>query len=101
VGVQVYHDRSDFTPPRRVEIWQDKAECLDEDPNKFFSDDPRDIRDAKELCGWCEVKQTCLIKAMKREKDGRRHGVFGGLTAGERDKLGIQLKKLKEKEKEQ
>jgi hypothetical protein len=42
---------------------------------------------ARALCRFCPVALQCLELAMYREAGRRRHGVWGGLTPWQRDRL--------------
>jgi hypothetical protein len=44
------------------------------------------VAEAKKLCSVCPLRQVCLDTAMTRGQVGQ-HGIFGGLTAGERRAL--------------
>ncbi len=44
-------------------------------PDLFFAENPRDIRQAKALCGGCPVRSACLAGALQR---GEPCGVWGG-----------------------
>lgn len=66
--------------------WQLDANCLQTDPEAFF--DLETIAFAKEICSSCPVKQLCLQYAFEIEASD---GVFGGLTARERQQLKKKL----------
>lgn len=80
--------------PRPIEqnyAWQTRGACRTVDPESFFSPDSergakRAGREAaaKELCAHCPVVQQCLGYAMQVNEP---HGVWGGLTANERQAL--------------
>lgn len=45
-------------------------------------------REAKKVCRFCTVREECLATARKFEEQpdaGRRFGIWGGMTARERD----------------
>ena len=54
----------------------------------FFtgSEDPKLREAAKQVCGGCPLRQVCLDTAMEYGSHAQ-HGIFGGLTAGERRAL--------------
>lgn len=52
------------------------------DPDLFFSDEPADITAAKDTCGACWFKDTCLVQALAEENF---YGVWGGTTGDERE----------------
>jgi WhiB family redox-sensing transcriptional regulator len=60
------------------------AVCVGLDTDLFFPDpsDARGIELAKVVCAECPVIAACLAGAIER---GEKFGVFGGLTAEERD----------------
>lgn len=71
--------------------WQDRAECLNEDPEMFFpvasettARGRAEVELAKEVCRRCGVRPECLAYAIINEYD---HGVFGGLSENERKRL--------------
>lgn len=51
------------------------------DPDLFFSDEPDSIEAAKNICGGCPTRQSCLRTALD---EGIYDGVWGGLTGDER-----------------
>jgi|DEB3_MinimDraft_2_1074329.scaffolds.fasta_scaffold12974_3 hypothetical protein len=61
--------------------WHDLAECHGRH-HLFFSDRRDDIIEAKQLCQYCPVRQTCLDYAIA----GDEHGIWGGLTTMERQR---------------
>ena len=56
------------------------VQCLGEDTETFFSEDPALVAKAKALCLGCPVLQQCAEWAIRHED----YGVFGGLSAKER-----------------
>lgn len=47
--------------------------------------------DAKAVCRRCRLQRTCFAYAMDREAqlgDAHRHGIWGGTSAKERERLG-------------
>jgi WhiB family redox-sensing transcriptional regulator len=66
--------------------WRNRSACLDEDPELFFpigNTGPAldQIEEAKVVCGFCEVVETCLKWA---NDSGRDAGVWGGQSEDER-----------------
>lgn len=63
--------------------WKQSA-CTDMDVNVFFPNPGRayvrKVLEAKAICGECPIVQDCLRYAVDHED----HGIWGGLTAGER-----------------
>jgi len=69
--------------------WQADAACRDEDPELFFpvsetGPGARQVAAAKAVCARCPVRERCLGYAVSNALD---HGIFGGLTNGERRSL--------------
>jgi WhiB family redox-sensing transcriptional regulator len=64
--------------------WQERALCAQTDPDAFFPEKGGSAREAKKVCGRCEVRPECLEHALKR---GERYGVWGGMTERERRQL--------------
>ncbi|MGK5549344.1 WhiB family transcriptional regulator [Streptomyces sp. URMC 127] len=62
----------------------DHAACAGEEPELFFHGDPGAIALAKRICGRCPVREACLARSIANDE---RYGVFGGLTADERQEL--------------
>lgn len=62
----------------------DGALCAQSDPDAWFPDpgDPAPL--AKAVCRRCPVQDACLDHALANDE---RHGVWGGLTPGERVEL--------------
>jgi WhiB family redox-sensing transcriptional regulator len=73
--------------------WMTESACLNQPTDIFFPEyqgntSPRIWDQAREYCNNCTVKYQCLKLAMSfEEPDLRRHGMWGGLTPDERDKL--------------
>lgn len=44
-------------------------------PELFFAEHPRDVDQAKELCGQCPIRAACLAGALQRREPC---GVWGG-----------------------
>lgn len=53
-------------------------------PDMWFTESQADINEAKRICNQCPFKDACLSDALSR---GETWGVWGGLSAGERDRL--------------
>jgi WhiB family transcriptional regulator, redox-sensing transcriptional regulator len=64
--------------------WQGDALCAQTDPEAFFPEKGGSTRDAKKICGSCEVKADCLEYALQNDE---RFGIWGGLSERERRKL--------------
>jgi WhiB family transcriptional regulator, redox-sensing transcriptional regulator len=64
--------------------WQADALCSQTDPEAFFPEKGGSTRDAKRICGQCNVKAECLEYALKNDE---RFGIWGGLSERERRRL--------------
>ena len=64
--------------------WQERALCSQTDPEAFFPEKGGSTREAKRICGRCEVKSECLEYALGHDE---RFGIWGGLSERERRKL--------------
>jgi WhiB family redox-sensing transcriptional regulator len=67
--------------PRR---WQDAALCGQTDPESFFPEKGGSTRQAKKVCGSCEVRAECLEYALDTDQ---RFGIWGGMSERERRRL--------------
>jgi WhiB family transcriptional regulator, redox-sensing transcriptional regulator len=64
--------------------WQERALCAQTDPEAFFPEKGGSTREAKKVCGSCEVRSDCLDYALANDE---RFGIWGGLSERERRKL--------------
>src|SRR5260370_34894967 len=64
--------------------WQDRALGGEADPEAFFPEKGGSTREAKRVCGVCEVRAECLEYALS---NGERFGIWGGLSERERRRL--------------
>lgn len=69
--------------------WQQRAACRNQDPELFFpisqvGPGARQTARAKAFCARCTARTECLAFALD---NGLDHGIFGGLTEGERRAL--------------
>lgn len=62
-------------------MFQDNANCLDVEPEIFFSAKIKNRELAMSLCNSCIVKTECLDFALKHESID---GIYGGTTGDER-----------------
>lgn len=71
----------DFIPE-----WQDRAACLDYDPDLWFPEWPKsnEYREARRICNGCPVRKECLELGLELAP---KYGMFGGLTPGERESI--------------
>lgn len=65
--------------------WRNDAICAQIDPELWFPDGG-DYRAAKQICATCPVTAECLAFALQNETSGYRYGVYGGLTAKQRNR---------------
>lgn len=70
----------------RAEVaWQDRARCVEADPELFFPERGGDTaEDAKQFCGLCEVRYECLSYALARPS---LDGVWGGTSFRQRQRI--------------
>ncbi|AOT62107.1 MULTISPECIES: WhiB family transcriptional regulator [Streptomyces] len=64
--------------------WQESALCAQTGPELFFPEPGSSTREAKFLCGLCEIREACLEYALTHDE---RFGVWGGLSEQERYEL--------------
>ncbi len=64
--------------------WQVDSLCAQTDPEAFFPEKGGSTREAKKICGSCEVRSHCLEYALENDE---RFGIWGGLSERERRKL--------------
>jgi WhiB family redox-sensing transcriptional regulator len=64
--------------------WQADALCAQTDPEAFFPEKGGSTRDAKRICGQCNVRAECLEYALRNDE---RFGIWGGLSERERRRL--------------
>jgi WhiB family redox-sensing transcriptional regulator len=69
--------------------WQLQAACagLGVGAEAFFPDKGGSSTAAKKVCAACDVRTECLSYALA---EGLRYGIFGGLSAHQRRRLGRQ-----------
>jgi len=64
--------------------WQTDSLCAQTDPEAFFPEKGGSTREAKKICGSCEVRNSCLEYALENDE---RFGIWGGLSERERRKI--------------
>ena len=64
--------------------WQDYANCLGVDPDLFFPERGASTKEAKGVCGGCEVRTECLEYALRH---GEKFGIWGGMSERERRRI--------------
>ncbi len=57
--------------------WQEEALCAQTDPEAFFPEKGGSTREAKRVCGRCDVRGDCLTYALAHDE---RFGIWGGLV---------------------
>lgn len=72
-------------PPR----WTERAVCLQTDPEAFYPGQGEPVEPAKELCRSCEVRLSCLARALDLADDW---GIWGGFSAEGRAAVRRQLR---------
>jgi hypothetical protein len=65
------------------EPWENKAACAGHNPAIWDGENPDFTDTAKSICAECPVREQCLNKGKPEH-----YGIFGGLTAKERKRLG-------------
>ncbi|MFE2040657.1 WhiB family transcriptional regulator [Streptomyces sp. NPDC059477] len=61
--------------------WQDQALCAQTGSDFFFPEPGSSVREAKRICGMCDMRRACLDYALANDE---RFGVWGGLSEKER-----------------
>jgi WhiB family redox-sensing transcriptional regulator len=74
----------DLADEERERRWQERANCLGVDPDLFFPERGASTREAKAVCGSCEVRAECLEYALDHAE---KFGIWGGLSERERRRL--------------
>lgn len=64
--------------------WFDDRACIDVPVAIFYPEKYDHAGPAKRICAHCTVRDLCLQYALD---NGERYGVFGGMTANQRDRL--------------
>ncbi|MDQ0790489.1 WhiB family transcriptional regulator [Streptomyces sp. B3I8] len=64
--------------------WQQRALCAQTGADFFFPEPGSSLREAKRICGMCEMRSVCLDYALRHDE---RFGVWGGLSEKERLRL--------------
>jgi WhiB family redox-sensing transcriptional regulator len=70
--------------------WIEEGRCAEVDPELWFPLKGHSDREAKAICGECEVRQQCLAYAIEADEE---HGVWGGLNRAERIRLRGRMRK--------
>lgn len=64
--------------------WQEQALCAETGAEFFFPEPGSSVREAKLICGRCDMRPACLEYALANDE---RFGVWGGLSERERLRL--------------
>ena len=67
-----------------VPEFYDDALCLQVDDELFFPTKGGSTKQAKKVCGGCDVREQCLQYALEF---GEEHGIWGGTSGRERRKM--------------
>ena len=70
--------------------WQVEALCAQTDPEAFFPEKGGSTREAKRVCGRCDVRGECLSYALAHDE---RFGIWGGLSERERRRLASRARR--------
>lgn len=80
--ITAMHFETTITPADTA--WQQRALCAQTGADFFFPEPGSSVREAKRICGMCEMRSACLEYAMDNDE---RFGVWGGLSEKERLEL--------------
>jgi WhiB family redox-sensing transcriptional regulator len=78
-----------FSDIKGLSGWKQRAACKGSAPNTFYPETDAEVNVAKAVCARCPVRSICLDTAIRNRE---RHGVWGGMTAAERDRLRRSLR---------
>jgi WhiB family transcriptional regulator, redox-sensing transcriptional regulator len=67
--------------------WQHLALCAETDPDAFFPEEGGSHKNPKKICQQCPVQLDCLEYAIRNNET---HGVWGGLSPRERQRIRSQ-----------
>jgi WhiB family redox-sensing transcriptional regulator len=90
-GVQKMRAKAALTK----EEWQE-ARCAEVDPELFFPEQGAAVTAAKKICRTCEIRERCLEVALANNEE---FGIFGGLSAVERQRLRAQRRRRADRER--
>ena len=66
--------------------WRTRGECVERNPDMWFSTAGKNVKEAKRLCRLCAVRRECLEFAVESSIP---HGVWGGMSGIERRALRV------------
>ncbi|WP_320782972.1 WhiB family transcriptional regulator [Streptomyces sp. CRN 30] len=72
------------TPAPPASARPEQALCAQTGADFFFPEPGSSVREAKRICGMCEMRPACLEYALANDE---RFGVWGGLSEKERHLL--------------
>ncbi|MCG7204812.1 MULTISPECIES: WhiB family transcriptional regulator [Streptomyces] len=78
------HFETTTMPRTPVPDWHTQALCAQTGADFFFPEPGSSVREAKRICGMCEMRPACLEYALDNDE---RFGVWGGLSEKERLEL--------------
>lgn len=64
--------------------WTHEALCAQVDPELFYPEKGGSSKNAKQICGHCDVREQCLAYALEHADI---HGVWGGTVARDRMRI--------------
>ena len=70
------HSAPDLVGER--EPWMDDAACAEVGGDLWFPEKGGSTKDAKRICGGCDVREQCLEYAIRTEQ---QFGIWGGVAA--------------------
>ncbi len=72
--------------------WRTRALCAEVDPELFFPTAPgRPPQYLRQICFRCQVRPQCLEYAIETKQE---HGIWGGMTESERNRLSNGQRKV-------
>jgi WhiB family redox-sensing transcriptional regulator len=83
-GVSLSFDLGTGKDESGILPWQEEALCAQTEPEAFFPEKGGSTREAKRVCGRCDVRGECLEYALAHDE---RFGIWGGLSERERRRL--------------
>lgn len=92
------HPYQTVIPSRLPSDWMEDAECIGANPDDFFPDQGVVPKKAKELCGKCSVRISCLEYALEVNEP---LGIWGGHGIKERRRMRTAWMRQKDKKSRQ
>lgn len=72
---------------QRGEDWRDRAACVGENPELWFSYSDAELYVARTICGGCPVKAECQEFAAEVDRQHGKHGIWAGLDETQRTRM--------------